>query len=355
MKIVIMAGGGGTRLWPLSREKEPKQFQKIFSDKTMLQEAVERLRPCFSYNDIYITTSKDYLSKIRKQLPKIPFKNLLSEPARRDTASCIAFACAKIGKKSPQEVVAVLTSDHVIKKKNELIKVLKIAEKFIEKNPQYIVTIGIKPTYPETGYGYIHQGQKIDQVNRFKIFEVAEFKEKPSLRRAKNYLKAKRYLWNSGMFIFRIDMMVEEFRKYIPDTYKRLMRIREAKAKEEKRVILREYPKMDKISIDYGIMENAKRVAVIPCDLGWSDVGSFQSLKDILAARGKNFIKGEHFGLDSADLFVKSEKKLVVTIGMKGYIVVDTNDILLICPKERSQDVKKIVDELRIKGKEKYL
>ena len=350
-----MAGGAGTRLWPMSTKAQPKQFQKLMGDKSLFQMSIERLRPTFSYQDIFVATNQAYKNLIVRQTPKIPKQNIILEPAKRDTAPCIALAIAKIALADPRDTVSVLTSDHLIKKEKNLTRALTLAEKFLKENPEYLVTLGIKPDYPALGYGYIKvKSQKLKVKN---IYQVESFKEKPDLKTAQRYLKSKKYFWNSGMFVWKVETILAEFKRHQPSIYRRLVKIQKSLGtKREKKTIQKEYPKMKKISIDYGIMERAKKIASIPVDLGWSDVGNWAALKDILSKEKGNLVKGQYLGIETQGSLIYGPKnKLIATLGLKNMVIVATDKVILICPKEKAQEVKKIVEKLEKEKKQKYL
>ncbi len=354
MKIVIMAGGSGTRLWPLSRKQKPKQFQKLLGETTMLQESVDRLLEDFDIQDIYISTNEKYREEIITELPELPESNIILEPAKRDTAPAIGLASV-LANASSDESIAFLTSDHYIQKKAEFRGLLKVADQFVSEHPEYIVTMGITPTAPETGYGYIKFDQEtLGTYNGTPVRTVEAFVEKPNLEVAQRYLRDGSYLWNSGMFIVTKGTIMEQFSQQLPKTYDILTQIEAAKGTDQlQEVIATQYPEADKISIDFGIMEHMDTIAVIPADIGWSDVGSWAALKDIISdgsAKHSHIGNGEHLDLGSEGVLVHSEaSKLIATIGLKDTVIVETDDILLVCDKNRSQDVKKVVELLESK------
>lgn len=357
MKFLIMAGGKGTRLWPVSRKNKPKQFQKLISNQTMLQETVGRLQSDFSLKDVYIATNKSYISEIKKELPKLSANNIIGEPAFRERASCIALASAIFSKEGNDETMAVFPSDHYIKKEKELIQVLKKAEKFLNNNPDYLIAVGVKPTGPETGYGYIKYNSKnTSEKNKQEFYKVEKFIEKPDLKTAKKYYQENNFLWNTSIYLWKTSAIINRFKKFIPDSYKRLCRIKKAVGTSGfKKVLDEEYPLMDMISVEYGILENDDKTVVVSADLGWSDVGSWSVLKDSLISKDSHFVKGEHLDVGSKNLLVYGSKKLITTVGLKDLIIVDTDDAILICDKNNSQLVKTVVEKLERDGKIKLL
>lgn len=355
-----MAGGKGTRLWPLSRKNKPKQFQKLISNKTMLQETVDRLQSDFSLKDVYVATNESYISEVKNELPKLSADNIIGEPAFRERASCVALALAIFSKEKNDETMAVFPSDHYIKKEDKLLEVLKDAEEFLNNNQNYLIVVGVRPTGPETGYGYIkHQEKAIvakKDKNNSKFYKVEKFIEKPDLKTAEKYCQKNNFLWNTSIYLWRTSAIIDRFKKFIPDSYERLRRIKEAVGTPEfKKVLDKEYPLMDMISVEYGILENDDKTVVISADLGWSDVGSWSALKDFLIGEDGHFVKGEHLDIGSKNLLVYGSKKLITTIGLKDLIIVDTDDAILICDKNNSQLVKTVVEKLEKDGKIKLL
>jgi len=353
-----MAGGSGTRLWPLSRKQKPKQFQRLLGNHTMLQESVLRLLDDFDINDIFISTNKQYLEEIKSQLPELKEGNIILEPDRRDTAPSIGLSSI-LASNDNNEPLAFLTSDHYIQRKTEFRTLLKVADKFLKDYPDYIVTLGITPTSPETGYGYIKSDvtNKLSSYLNNDVYAVKAFVEKPDLETAERYIQDESYLWNSGMFIVTRGNILNQFKLNLPKTYEILEIIDKAKSKDNLiNVIEKEYPKVERISIDYGIMEKMNKIAIIPANIGWSDIGSWSALKDILVEQNSqqehHYIgDGEYLDLGSSNVLIHSDqKKLISTIGVSDLIIVDTKDALLVCSKEKSQNVKKMVELLESKN-----
>ncbi|MFA5070558.1 MAG: sugar phosphate nucleotidyltransferase [Patescibacteria group bacterium] len=359
MKAIILAGGGGTRLWPLSRQGKPKQAQKIIGNDTLLQKTFKRLRREFSLADIYVSCGQKHLRLIGKQIPNLPLKNYVLEPTARNTAGAIGLTAVILHKKNPSETISMANSDQYIKNEKEYIRILRTAEKVLKKYPDHTLLIGINPTYPETGYGYIEMGDEKDKFGQDKIFAAKRFVEKPDLKTAESYLKKWNYLWNPAIFVWRVDHLLNLFRKHLPRHYLILKNIENALGtKNEKATVKREFARLESISIDFGLMEKIKeKMLVLPADIGWTDVGHWRSVKEVLSETAEeNVILGEHVGYQTkGSLIYNLSEKLVATAGVEDMIIVNTKDALLICPREKAQEVKNIVEILKKKKKEEYL
>jgi mannose-1-phosphate guanylyltransferase len=356
---VIMAGGGGTRLWPLSRKKHPKQMLQLVDDLSLFQTAVQRLNGLFQPENIFVVTIEDQAEALHEQCPEIPYENFLIEPMPRGTASVVGFAAIALQKIDSKAVMAVLTADHVIANESKFHQLLTSA--YGASQEGYLVTLGIAPTHPATGYGYIQQGELIDSINGFDVYNVSRFVEKPTEEKAQEMLNAGSHSWNSGMFIWRLDCVLAEISKQIPDLTSKLAEISRAWDQPEKQeVILATWPTIIPQTIDYGIMENAEKVAVIPAlDLGWNDVGSWDALFDILPQDSEGNVTkgGKHIPLETHNslLFTNQKNRLIVTIGVDDLLIVDTGDVLLVCKKEEAQSVRQVVDQLKAESKREYI
>lgn len=357
MKVLILAGGKGTRLWPLSREYKPKQFQKLFGKKTMLQETVSRVLPFISLKDVYIATNQQYVKEVKKELPRLSKENIISEPAHRErVAAFLLFFCHLKGKELKEPTV-ILPSDHLIKEKEKFQQAILAGEEFVKKNPECLLLLGEKPVFPDTELGYIKKGKFFKKENDFEIYDVFYFKEKPNLKRAKEFLESGNYFWNAGIFIFVPKLIENLVKEFVPDNYKRYQKIKKSFDKRNfKEVLKREYLEMDNVSFDYSIVENYKKNAVMPVSMGWSDVGSWTVLKNCLSSPNKSYIKGNYIGLDSKNILVYgTTDKLVTSCGVKDLIIAVTDDIIFVCHKDGSQKIKELIKKLEKKKKFNYL
>ncbi len=370
--IVIMAGGSGTRFWPLSREAMPKQLLRIDGEETLIQQTIIRVRPLIPTDHIHIVTNKSQADQIRYQVPELNRDNFIIEPAAKNTAAAIGLAAVYLNHHNVDSVMGILPADHVIKNKEAFLDTMECA--FTTAGEGYLVTIGIKPVRPETGYGYIHAGERINSsipplekggkggfetggVGLSDVFHVDRFTEKPDIDTAKKYVADGHYFWNSGMFVWKTSVIISEIERHMPSLGAGLKEIRSAiGSSDESSVISRVFAGLESVSIDYGIMEKSDKVVVIQADLGWSDVGSWTALDDISSkdARG-NVIAGNVVDIESRNSIIYASNRLVATAGLKDMVVVDTEDATLVCHKDRAQDVKKIVDELKKRGAEEHL
>lgn len=355
MYALIMAGGSGTRLWPKSRKEYPKQLHSLVTKNSLIQETVSLIKPLVPPEKIWIVTNKNYVEKIKEQIPKVPKKNILYEPYPLGTASAVGLGMIKLKKIDHQGKVVVLWSDSHIQKKKQFISVLKLAEKAAQQTSGAI--IGVNPTFPSVAYGYIQMGSNLEQFGKMKVFKIKKFIEKPNIKKAKNFLDSWEYLWNPGISVWEVSKFLDLFKKFLPKHFKALTKVEKVLGtKEEQKVIAGEFKNLDPIPIDYAIYEKAKNLAVVPADLGWSDIGNWAALKDLLSkTKEANVVKGEHLGIDTSGSLIHGYNRLIVTVGMKDIVIVDTNDVILVCPKDRAQDIKKVVEKLKKNGKDGYL
>lgn len=347
---VIMAGGGGTRLWPLSRKERPKQMLSLVGENSLFQMAVNRLEAVFPPERIFIVTVEDQASALQKQCPDIPAENFLLETMPRGTAAVVGYAAAVLQEIDPEAVMAVLTADHIIGNQRLFEDILEAARQTAEE--EYLVTLGIDPTYPATGYGYIHLGSDLGDHNGLSVSRVLNFTEKPDLKRAEEMLANRNYAWNSGMFFWRVEVILQEISRQMPDLAQKLAVIGDAWGTPEAETTIRKvWPEIQRQTIDYGIMEHAKNVAVIPAvGLNWNDVGSWDALYDVLEpdqdgniSRGADLISLASSGMM---IYTAENPRTVVTIGTEDLIIVNTGDILLVCSRENAQQVREVVRKL---------
>ena len=350
MKVIIFAGGTGMRLWPLSRRKSPKQFERIVGNKSTLQLAVERLIPDFDYSDIYISTNSLYIDIVKKQLPKIPEVNFLFEPVKKDVAPAIALAMGIISRISPNEPVAILWSDHLVKKVALFKKILKLAGSEIKKNPNKIVFIANKPRFPSTNLGYIHIGEQIKKEENINLYKFEGLKYKPNEETAKKFYKSKKYGWNLGYFVSSADFLYKYFQRLAPNIYNNTESILKNYGKPNYQNFLKQnYGKVESINFDNAILENLdkKDAYVIVEEIGWSDVGSWEALKEALQLKTEeNVINGRVY-LDNVQdslIYNYDEGKVVVGVDLEEFIIINTQDAILITKKNSMGKVKKIVE-----------
>ena len=355
MFAVIMAGGQGTRFWPKSRRSKPKQFLDIIGNETMIRRTIDRLTPVIPKEKIYAVVNASHLQDTIGQTG-LSEDSIIVEPIGRNTAPCIGLAALYIQRKDPEGVMVALPADHHIEDQQAFLKTLLIAEEAATSSG-YLVTLGTEPKYPATGFGYIEKGELLGESDSKEFFKVKRFTEKPDLSTAIEFLADGNFLWNSGIFVWKVSAILEQIKTHLPFLYKGLMKIREAIGTgQEKETISEVYSNIEGISIDYGVMEKSDITAVIPSDFGWNDVGSWASLDEVLPKdQDGNLLIGKCISLDTRDTVVYGKDKLIATLGLDGIVVVDTEDAILISRKDKCQDVKKIVERLEKEGMDEYL
>lgn len=355
---VIMAGGIGSRFWPMSRNNFPKQFIDILGNgKTLIRQTYERFSELCPKENIFIVTNEAYLDHVFKQIPELTKNQVLAEPQRRNTAPCIAYAAMKIHSLNPDANLIIAPSDHVITNEKKFNEAIIKGLDFTAKNPS-LLTIGIHPSRPDTGYGYI-QFNDDDRIEEFKISKVKTFTEKPNLEMAKFFLKSGEFLWNAGIFLWTSKSILKAFEESMPDMFQLFNDGKDLyNTPEENDFIKGTYTQCKNISIDYGIMEKAKNVFVLSAEFGWSDLGTWKSLYEELPHDGKgNAIVGPHVMVDNTSncIINMPKNKLAVIQGLENFIVVETENVLLICPKEDEQQVRNLVNDVKLKKGEKYV
>ena len=351
---LIMAGGRGERFWPKSRMNLPKQFLSLTGDgKTMIQLTVERIAPLVDIQDVYIATNESYRHLVLEQLPNLPEENILCEPVGRNTAPCIGLGAAHISKKYGDALMMVLPSDHLIKYEPIFRQTLQDACRVAEQG-ENLVTLGITPDEPETGYGYIKFNPN---VTLERAYAVERFVEKPNLEKAKEYLASQEYLWNSGMFIWKVSTILNNIKAYLPEMYEGLETIKAAIGTEAQESVLKAtFPGLQSVSVDYGIMEKAQNIYTLAGTFGWDDVGSWLAVGRIQKTNEfGNVVSGSVVSVNTRNCIIQGGSKLIATVGLSDIVVVDTEDALLVCNKENAGEIKKVLESLKITNQYQYL
>ena len=352
---VIMAGGHGTRFWPKSRRSTPKQLLQIIGDRSMIGKTVDRMTPVIPKENIFAVINVSHLEDTKKHTG-LPDQNIIVEPVGRNTAPCIGLAAVYLERKDPEGVMIVLPADHYIEDEEAFRKTLLAAKETVS-DKEYLVTLGIRPESPSTGFGYIEKGDILGQSGDREIFRVRRFTEKPDINTAEKFLEKGSFLWNSGMFIWKVSTILEEIKTHLPSLHKGLEEIRQAIGTDrEEKIIAEVYSNLESISIDYGVMEKSKIAVVIPSDFGWNDVGSWSALHELLEKdESGNLVQGKCLTLETRDTIIHGRDKLIATLGVDGLVIVDTKDAILVTRKDKCQDVKKIVERLEKEGMDEYL
>ncbi len=354
---VLLAGGRGTRFWPRSRTRTPKQLLNIVGRETMLRATSQRLRPMFPPENIWVVTNDEQAAAVRRELPRLPASRILAEPVGRNTAAAIGLAALHLARRYDDALMAVLPADHFIADAPGYLRVVRAALE-LAAVPGHLVVLGIPPTRPDTGFGYIERGERVGRFTGATAYTVRRFREKPSYARALLYLASRRYFWNAGMFFWRVTTFLDNLRKLLPATHARLAEIASTIGTARyPKALHRLYPTLENISVDYAIMEPATRrrgdprVFVFPAQVGWSDIGSWAAVYELLAKElGGNVSAGLYTALDARGNFFWSPKKFVAAIGVQDLVLVETEDAILLCPRDRAQDVGKIVKWLEGKN-----
>jgi len=354
--IVILAGGGGTRLWPKSRKSQPKQFLKLISSQTLFQETVNRVKSAFPFSHIFVVTNKESVAEIIKEVPSIFEKNILVEPTSKNTTAAAGLAAAYIIQENPDAIITTLAADHYIKENSKFLKVISISQEAAGRG-SFIVTIGVRPTHPHTGLGYIHTGKEDFFVDKTPIFNVKEFKEKPDSETAAKYFESGCFFWNANINSYKASTMLEAIEKYLPPLSEALELVRKGSSESAIRKAWERFPPEP---IDTAILEKAKNVLMVTGEFSWFDVGDWAAIHNILSgSKDSNILIGEetplHVEVDTKGCLIHGTGKLVATVGLEDLVIIDTPDILLICPKNRAQEVKKLVEKLISEKKHSYL
>jgi mannose-1-phosphate guanylyltransferase len=356
MYCIIMAGGSGTRFWPRSREEKAKQFLAIYEKQTLIESTIMRFRSFIGWKNIYIVGKENQKEILRKHCLKVPDENIIYEPVGKNTAPCIGLAALAIQKKDPNAVIVVSPADHLVQKKTRFQQSIETGVYLAEKN-NALVTIGITPNQPSTGYGYIQVDKKIESAGPAESYRIKTFAEKPNFATAKRFLESGDFFWNSGIFIFKISVLFEQMRKLLPDMYGQLMEIKKYYDKQNYQDKLKRiYQKISAISIDYGIMEKAKNVNMVLGTFIWNDLGSWEQVYR-LGSKDKdgNVIQGSVILLDTKNSYVSTSKGVIAVLGMEDVVIVQDCNAILICKRDKVEDVKKVVEDLKKKKLKKYL
>lgn len=352
--VIIMAGGAGTRLWPLSRKHRPKQLLHLFEGKSLLHHAIARFEGLFEPDKIHIVTTSDLVPAIMAEIPSLTKEQFIAEPALRDTANAIGLAANVIASTSPDAIMCVVTADHLITPRGRFQEVIRQGIAAAESHADALITFGIQPTSPHTGYGYVQLGDKLDDT----VYNAAAFREKPDAETARQYVDSGKYLWNSGMFAWRVSTILDEIRRHLPDNQQKLESIAASLLTNARPEDLRDqYESLHRVSIDYGVMEKASRVLVVPMDCDWLDVGSWESIAALYAAdAASNVSIGSRSIVEESrnNMLVSETDHLIATIGVDDLIIVHSDDATLVCSKQHAQHVRQIVDRCHFEYGERY-
>ncbi|NBC17623.1 MAG: NTP transferase domain-containing protein [Bacteroidetes bacterium] len=356
LHAVIMAGGIGSRFWPRSRKARPKQFLNVFGTGTLIQNTAGRLQGLIPPETTYVVTHERYAEQTQAQLPALPAGNVLTEPISRNTAPCIAYAAIRLLEKDPDATMLVLPADHLIQDVRQFHEVVRVAAEKAQE-PDALVTIGITPTHPETGYGYIQYDGPSGKEDTLRAYRVRTFAEKPDVATAERFLDSGDFLWNSGMFIWRADTILNQMQRHLPEAYEAFEPVQQVVGTEaEAAAVEQAFRRTPRISIDYGVMERARKVYVVPGSFGWSDVGDWRAVYEHSEKDDHgNALQGNVIVHDASRCYVQADDRLVVLVGMHDTVVVDTEDALLVCNRENTQRVKQVVEYLHAHQLDEYV
>lgn len=358
LHALIMAGGGGTRFWPRSRKARPKQFLTFGGERTLLQTTVDRIEARIPPERTWVMTSAEHRADVIQQLPTVPQDQVIGEPCPRDTAPCVALGAALVAKRDPEAVLLVIPSDHIIEPAQEFLRAAHVAAELARENPEALVTLGIPPTWPSTGYGYIHRADALPTRQGLKIFRVNRFREKPNAETAQEFLESGEYYWNAGVFIGRAAAFLNQFARLESEMHAGVERIAAAWGTPAgPEALTREFPNLLKISFDFAVMEHCPQVLVVEVTYQWDDVGSWLALERLHPqdAQG-NTVLARHAGVSTERcIIVGDETKLITTLGVRDLIIVQDGDCILVADRSQESEVKKVVEEMKNRKLEHYL
>lgn len=356
MYAVIMAGGAGRRFWPLSRSRKPKQLLNILGEETLLRQTADRLPPLIEGHETVVVTSKSYYQNVLQELPHIPPENIVAEPSGRNTAACLAIGAAIIKRYDPDAPIALIPADHHIGDAESFRSALQAAGE-IARLGENLVTLGVEPTRPETGYGYIQKGELASDKGGFQVYRATRFVEKPDAHRAEQFFRGRSHLWNSGIFVLTANTAHRLMELHLPRLYQGMLKIEGAFGRADFEDVMAEvYAGLESVSIDYGVAEKASHVFVIPVNFGWSDIGSWKSLYELMPkGEGGNVQVGRSLCLDTTNSLIYSSGRFIAAIGLEDILIIDAGDAILVCPMGRDQDIKKLVELMENRGMEEYL
>jgi mannose-1-phosphate guanylyltransferase len=355
---LIMAGGGGTRFWPRSRQKRPKQFLTLGGDRSLLQQALDRIEAAIPPERTWIITGESYRTETARQLPQLPADRIVGEPCGRDTAACIGLGAALVARQDPEAVMLVMPADHVIEPVQEFLRAIHVAEQMAEENPNALITFGIPPTYPATGYGYIQRGPEIAQRLGIGVFRVLAFREKPSAETAEQLVVSGQYFWNSGIFVWKARTILQGLQEHKPNLHAAVERIAESWSTPNQGKVLRsEYENLERVSIDFAVMERAKQVLVVQAPYRWDDVGSWLALERMNPQDAeRNTVLAHHCSIKTKGCVIVGEPgRLVATVGVDDLLIIQDGNATLVAHRREEGTIKQLVDLLKQKGLEDFL
>lgn len=352
---VIMAGGQGTRFWPESRSEKPKQFLTLIGNRSLIQQSYDRLKDLFPPHQVLVVVGSAHLDLAQRQLPDLPPENFLVEPIGKNTAPCIGLAAVHIRKRDPGATMLIFPADHMIQGLSDFHLCLKKGIQWAAKS-DYLVTIGIMPSRPDTGYGYVER-EEVPIDNGPSVYSVKRFVEKPDLDTAMEFIKSGRYYWNSGIFIWRVDLILSKIQQYLPELYSGLIQIENNIGTDGEDAVMRTvFNNLEAISIDYGILEKSHQILLVQGDFGWDDLGSWGALADTSASDSLGMVvQGDYVGIDNTNCFIHGQNLLIAALGVHDLVIVQSGNVVLVCDKKRTQEVRNLLQQVKEQNMEHYI